>query len=1481
MFREITFCIKDIKDGQLPCKNPKILWITDGAQGIPCPDKKGCITIKIPDGVVGCVSGEVICEDCGKCPPKPFTICPCNTSADCDICEKCVDGLCVKLCDGKCVNGDCVDCKDSSDCKDGKICIDGDCKCPPGSNFINDRGECVSCLENSHCDKCQVCVGGKCIGKTCDQTCDPVTGECIECINSGHCSSREDGKHCCENKKCVCCEGFVFNLALNKCVPKPKCNVDTECPECEICVNGKCQPRVCPQDTICIKDKCVPICDCSNPICNRNSACTRYNSTTCICISCEGSCSDNSECGDSCYCKDGNCVPNPCAKPCATGADCGPNCGCLNGKCVPCSSGNCKNNDCTKIDGCKCIGTSCSGDPCSGPCANGADCGEGCGCLNGRCVSCDKLSCDECAITLGCNCINGKCLGVPKCNGSCTSSSDCPLGCTCIGGKCVSCASFSCNDCDQYEDCKCLDGKCQGEPGSKDCNQDITIEKIDCSFLGKQDKTDCCSCPELKIEGKLISITSNGNTVLGKQAKEFKFEFEITKNGLLLPDIELPISGKIRFAIETKYRSGADTFSMSTSQLYDISNQSKFDITQTLLDYGVNGDIIVDSYEIRVDQITNIQLKNNCTYKVQSDSVLVTRLVQNKFVIGYSFSAFLQSLDCRAPLFTWYRGLSPNNISEKVKEIYAADGGDSWFDYISDCTDGFCSGYYYKLISDCGCNTVSNYLRAIFCPKDLLGVYNMDKFKYSLLKCGKEFKITDLFNNCVVNSKENNCAKCPIDSQVKFILKLYTEDGLVKQESFSFSSGSEIIGYTFNATKPITKVSLEHSQDNTCKVEFTHDSGFKLDIISNCEDNSVEINTGIAACDVKLYQGALEILTTVTDAVGKAIITGISSGIDYTVKVNCDSCLAEKSFKLNCCSEINGSISGSYNISNNTLTANIIPGNSLKSYSYYIDGNNVYVGGSSVSFGLTLNNGTHLLSATDNMGCTYGPIEINVDICPNVNILISSNYDSTIGFEKVNITNVTGGQVPYKIELLSPTNVVVRSQTNVVSFPLSFTANDLADGLYKIKVTDNNGCNNIVDINLEKGILCNANPADINASRVWPGNKALCPTISSNLNAEIFVNNSFVPYTVNVIKDPNIPITTETFTNGGNSSSGKIVFAGTIGLQDKYTVSDFPDGIYTFKVTDSRLCTDTVQINVDCVCQVPINFDTDGIICDSLDQDHILKVNFITGGVGNTYRVVIYSGDFCDTAPIVDTVVIGNGPTNITIPFANRVEFGGNYSIKVYSGNCQTTCILAAAPDCSGGGGGGGIGDSNCLAEPTDFNITGGCTPTVTNNFTKSVLFTWTEVTGLNCVGGAAINNFSATIAPGMSHTFPSFSYPGLYHKWGLIYSSDLSSGDPLCSLTGCYLACHTNQTCTPNPINVPTLECIKTNSYRRLKITNDPGNGVVLVYINGVLHSMPLNNTPIYINYQLSDTGVKTVVLKCIYDENVTSSPVSITMNC
>ena len=36
----------------------------------------------------------------------------------------------------------------------------------------------------------------------------------------------------------------------------------------------------------------------------------------------------------SCYCDNGQCKPKPCVGTCVDGTECGPGCGCLNGECV-------------------------------------------------------------------------------------------------------------------------------------------------------------------------------------------------------------------------------------------------------------------------------------------------------------------------------------------------------------------------------------------------------------------------------------------------------------------------------------------------------------------------------------------------------------------------------------------------------------------------------------------------------------------------------------------------------------------------------------------------------------------------------------------------------------------------------------------------------------------------------------------------------------------------------------------------------------------------------------------------------------------------------------------------------------------------------------------------------------------------------------------------------------------------------------------
>lgn len=1285
MIKEYVYCVKNPMDGSTSCKNPKVIFITGEGQAVPCPENgDGCITITIPDGVNGCVTGEIICEDCGKCPPKPFTICPCDTSADCDQCEKCENGVCVKICDGLCNNGDCVECIYNTDCILGKVCKDGTCQCPAGKNFINERGECVECLSGAQCGKCEVCLQGTCVGKACDASCDPATGDCVECLNSGHCQGRSDGRNCCKGVTCDCCEGYIYNIALNTCVPKPDCILDSDCNSCDICVAGGCQPRVCPDGTICINDKCVEICDCNNPTCDRTSSCVRYNSTTCICSKCEGTCSDSSQCGEGCYCNGGNCVPNPCNKPCLSGADCGPNCGCKDNTCIPCDSLNCANEDCANVDGCKCYGSTCQGDPCSGPCENGSDCGQGCGCKDGNCVSCDKLSCDECASTLGCKCTNDKCVAVPKCNGVCTSSADCGPGCTCYEGNCVSCSSFACNECFNSEDCNCVGGKCEGL--DKTCSQTFALTKEECTLKASLSKAQCCNCAELEVKTELTEIRTTTSTILQVPAKDYVFTATLYKGGLPLEAIDFPLFGTIKGEAKYYYIIDGVQYSGSTSSTGSFNGATnKLTFTFTLPSKGYDPKVL--SYSFHFTQKTNIELPNQCTYRANNNTLTFKQY--DKLNVGLNESGFIKSKDCRAPLFTWYRGTSINNVSEKVHEVYANDGGTYWFNYISDCTEGFCSGYYYSAKTDCGCVSDTLPLQALVCPTDLTGDYNMDKFDYTITNCGTKFTLTDIFNNCPLNGLLNpSCTKCPVSSQVKWILKLYDASGVVDNREFKYNLGSEVIGYTFTSSTPLTKVTLESSQDPNCKYSRTLTPGIPVEVTYDCDTLIMSVATGgdapIAGCTVELYLSEVSgspIATTTTNVNGIATIAGMIPNTLYVVKTTCSSCVNETPVTINCCTSGGTDlINPIFNPSTENITVSVLPGASGNVYKYYIDNVLAHTGTSSEVFSNPLANGIYAVKSIDNYGCTAGPINMEVDNCPAVTISIAATYDSTIGTEKVNVTAILGnGLSPYDVKLLNPSNVTVKEQTGVATYPLVFNVNDLADGTYTIKATCANGCIGTTSIVLQKGLACSLNPADINASRPHPSNNSDC---APNVQTKLWINNANAPYTVKSYKD-GVIVSTENFIALGDSSSGNILYGATIALNDEYEVSDLPDGLWKFEVTDNRGCTDFVEVNVACTCLVPINLDTQGIVCNG--TSHKLVINSVTGGqYPGVYNLKVYEGGDCSvTGLLFIDAAIGSGAVEIPIPAVNQQAAGDQYSVVITSGICETTCITLNSPDCS------------------------------------------------------------------------------------------------------------------------------------------------------------------------------------------------------
>ena len=348
-----------------PCSKLRVEILSENGVEIACEDE-GCIKVKLKEGSTNhCIEFFVFCEDCGSCPPKYIKKCFCKVDTDCADCEKCNElGVCESKCKPTefCVGDKCVECDPTHPCPNGKICKDGKCICPQGK--FEYLGKCVECTPNTPLGKCRVCVNGVIQPIPCDGGCDEIDG-CVECIKTGDCANRTDGRNCCNDKKCECCPGFIYDYELKKCVPKPPCTSDEECGPCKKCTPLGCVDVICPD-----KFKCDPLVN--------------------------------------------DCIPDPCnSAPCDNGTDCGKDCGCKDKICTECAKLSCE--ECAKTLGCVCnpITNLCEKDnKCDEtPCETKHDCSQDCGCDKSVCQECSNFSCEECAKRPGCKCVNGKCVG--------------------------------------------------------------------------------------------------------------------------------------------------------------------------------------------------------------------------------------------------------------------------------------------------------------------------------------------------------------------------------------------------------------------------------------------------------------------------------------------------------------------------------------------------------------------------------------------------------------------------------------------------------------------------------------------------------------------------------------------------------------------------------------------------------------------------------------------------------------------------------------------------------------------------------------------------------------------------------------------------------------------------------------------------------------------------------------------------------------
>lgn len=1425
--KQYTYCIKNVKNGSVACTSPKVIWITGSGQAVPCPDKgDGCITIQVPDDISACVSGEIICENCGDCPSKPFTICPCTTSSDCDNCQTCSNGICTDICSGPCINGQCLDCLTADDCNSNEICVNGKCQCPPSTPYKNSHGDCVECLADNNCSACEVCLGGQCVAKECPEgVCNPTTGVCVGCVNSGDCASRTDGKNCCSGTECACCPGFIWNPQTDLCEPAPDCSTDSDCPVCQICVGGVCQPRICPDGYICINDNCVEVCNCDEPACSRTAACIRYNSTTCICQECSGSCADDIPCREGCICVNNNCVPNVCNSPCATGADCGIGCGCLDNQCVPCEYLSCLTDKCGLADGCKCYGSQCKADPCKGPCENGADCGTGCGCLNGNCVSCDSIDCTECNGVLGCKCTNGICLKDAPCSGNCVSSYDCAEGCTCYNGKCVNCSNFACEDCN-IDDCECINSTCQG--AEKTCNDVFTLTKVEgtCDLKATLVKERDCTCEELEFQLRIVNKVSQSMILRGVSVPAYKFTYQIRifRNG---SEIGTPIlndkflGGIVRLKATYQYTdsTAAGVFEDDvyidynfTGLSTDLNNILTFPARQSTTSSGKT--INVKNITINADITSPLAHTNGCVYRGEDDELaLIEREYSNTPSINDTDLAVLESSDVRSPLFRWYRAGSSSfaGADSEFRHVYATSlGSNTWEDTIEDCEDGLCSGLWYKVVDDCSCKDASNAVKAVFCPNP----FTLD---YTISNCGKTLTIDDIFDPCDVNGDLGTCSNCNTNlttaqAYVSFELEITDSEGNVTTDSLTFNTPADVIGNDYTLANPIAHVKLTHVHDSTCAFEEdVINTQLNPDITHSCSTNVLSVNTGIAGCTIKLYDSAdVLLLTTITDINGSASFASIVSGT-YTVETTCGLCQSVNEVTYDCCSGMNGVVNAVYN--NGTLSLQLVSGDAGQLYDYVLlkPNNTTQVLASNqplvYNHSITLTNGSYTITATDNNGCVHTGT-FNVNNCASLAISATVNYSYAAGppvVETLSVTGIAGSTSPYVV-VLKQGATVIATNTGVIA-STSFNAAALVSGTtYTISITDaqNPACTKDITYILNKSAQCD--PA-VDLTITGSGN---CTPVQYNF----WINNATVNYTIKIKQGGGVIPNGQTgqVLVAGPTSSTYIVSSGQDPQgRDLYYLQNLPDGSYDIEVVDARGCTDTETVLINCVCSNPIIADVVGVICDETGSGigHRLVCNGITGGENGFYNVYIYKGSFtggntCQSTALTDNFQVSAGQGfDRFIPVGDAEPYPGNYYVKITDGNggvCNTSCIAVPTIECNDPGGGGSSGSPDCSLIESDFTIAGDCMLNITNNSAVTVQVRVEAVASGDCQSTdpadiIGIATAVQAIAPAGNATF-NVPYEGLEHRFSIKYPKQVNIGDPVpCTLYIC-APCSTTPNC-------------------------------------------------------------------------------------
>lgn len=359
-----------------------------------------CVTNRCSAGNV-CKHGRICNAEANRCQDDPCLYMRCPAGLDCRL-GQCVPRGCRvdKDCPGTqlCINGGCREPKcPNTPCPPGELCVDGQCtpdpclnkQCPTGQYCR--AGQCID-----PCASCPAgarCVDGKCVTDPCanvscpkDQVCQ--NGSCVpECCTTDSCKNNRICRACqCFNPPCqgVTCPGSnVCNKDTGNCEPPTgACDVDkNQCPNNDVCINGKCEPpgcyteQTCADGKVCINGKCEDN-PCKNKQCKDNETCRPS----------DGLCVPVCDCKPGQVCNNGVCEANPCdGKTCPQGQIC------KNGNCettLPCDkTENANDNICKHGRVCKnnTVNVTAPKANCGDSLCAGMTCKSGYLCRSGQC----------------------------------------------------------------------------------------------------------------------------------------------------------------------------------------------------------------------------------------------------------------------------------------------------------------------------------------------------------------------------------------------------------------------------------------------------------------------------------------------------------------------------------------------------------------------------------------------------------------------------------------------------------------------------------------------------------------------------------------------------------------------------------------------------------------------------------------------------------------------------------------------------------------------------------------------------------------------------------------------------------------------------------------------------------------------------------------------------------------------------------------